>query len=202
MATHSSVLAWRISRTEEPGGLPSLGSQRVGHDWSDLAAAVAATLHSPELFTKFFKNWSASLSTLLTIRLYYFCYFRYKRFCICITVSKVNHLFTCIFPFCIIILWLHCKYHHTKWRRKWQPTPVLSPGESHGQRSLAGYGPWSRRESGMTEVIEHTIIQIKLGLFWLGIFGHIFSHIALCSLLATILAIILAMIDIFLVRNT
>ena len=54
----------------------------------------------------------------------------------------------------------------------------------------------------MTEVIEHTIIQIKLGLFWLGIFGHIFSHIALCSLLATILAIILAMIDIFLVRNT
>ena len=32
MATHSSILAWRISLTEEPGGLPSLGSQRVGHD--------------------------------------------------------------------------------------------------------------------------------------------------------------------------
>ena len=39
MATHSSVLAWRIPGTVEPGGLSSLGSHRVGHDWSDLAAA-------------------------------------------------------------------------------------------------------------------------------------------------------------------
>ena len=40
MATHSSVLAWRIPVTEEPGGLPSRGSHRVGHDRSDLAAAA------------------------------------------------------------------------------------------------------------------------------------------------------------------
>ena len=39
MATHSIVLAWRIPRTEEPGRLPSTGSHRVGHDWSNLAAA-------------------------------------------------------------------------------------------------------------------------------------------------------------------
>ena len=39
--THSSVLAWRIPGTGEPGGLPSMGSHRVGHDWSDLAAAAA-----------------------------------------------------------------------------------------------------------------------------------------------------------------
>ena len=45
MATHSSVLAWRIPGTEEPGGLPSVGSHRVGHDWSDLAAATS--LHVP-----------------------------------------------------------------------------------------------------------------------------------------------------------
>ena len=38
MATHSSVLAWRIPGTREPAGLPSMGSHRVGHDWSDLAA--------------------------------------------------------------------------------------------------------------------------------------------------------------------
>ena len=37
MATHSSVLAWRTSGTGEPGGLPSLGSHRVGHNGSDLA---------------------------------------------------------------------------------------------------------------------------------------------------------------------
>ena len=42
MATHSSVLAWRIPGTGEPGGLPSLGSHRVGHEGSDLAAAAAA----------------------------------------------------------------------------------------------------------------------------------------------------------------
>ena len=40
MATHSSVLAWRIPGTGEPGGLPSVGSHRVGHDSSDLAAAA------------------------------------------------------------------------------------------------------------------------------------------------------------------
>ena len=42
MATHSSILAWRIPGTEEPGGLLSKGSHRVGHGWSDLAAAAAA----------------------------------------------------------------------------------------------------------------------------------------------------------------
>ena len=42
MATHSSVLAWRIPGTGEPGGLPSMGSHRIGQDWSGLAVAVAA----------------------------------------------------------------------------------------------------------------------------------------------------------------
>ena len=40
MATHSSVLAWRIPGTGEPGGLPSMGPHRVRHDWNDLAAAA------------------------------------------------------------------------------------------------------------------------------------------------------------------
>ena len=44
MATHSSVLAWRIPGTGKPGGLPSMGSHRVGYDWSDLAAAAAISL--------------------------------------------------------------------------------------------------------------------------------------------------------------
>ena len=42
MATHSTILAWRIPGMGEPGGLPSMGSHRVGHDWRDLAAAAAA----------------------------------------------------------------------------------------------------------------------------------------------------------------
>ena len=43
MATHSGTLAWRIPGTAEPGGLPSMGPHRVGHDWSDLAAAAATS---------------------------------------------------------------------------------------------------------------------------------------------------------------
>ena len=46
MAIHSSVLAWRIPGKGEPGGLPSMESHRVGHDWSDLAAAAAAAIAS------------------------------------------------------------------------------------------------------------------------------------------------------------
>ena len=40
------------------------------------------------------------------------------------------------------------------WRRAWQPTQVILPGEFHGQRSLAGYGPWSRKELDMTEQLR------------------------------------------------
>ena len=48
MAVHSNVLAWRIPGTGEPGGLPSMGSYRVGHDRSDLAAADMKHLHGVE----------------------------------------------------------------------------------------------------------------------------------------------------------
>ena len=47
MATPSSVLAWRIPGMGEPGGLPSMGSHRGGHDWSDLAAAAACVYIIP-----------------------------------------------------------------------------------------------------------------------------------------------------------
>ena len=53
MATHSSVLAGRIPGTGEPGGLPSMGSHRVGHDWSDLAAAAAAPFSWVLVCTRF-----------------------------------------------------------------------------------------------------------------------------------------------------
>ena len=50
MATHSSALAWRIPGTGEPGGLPSMGSHRVGHDWSDLAAVAVAGYSGPQVW--------------------------------------------------------------------------------------------------------------------------------------------------------
>ena len=80
MATHSSVPAWRIPWTEKPGRLQSMGSHRVGHDWSDLAAAAASAGDG--------------------------------------------------FDHCV---------GKIPWRRKWHSTPVFLHGESHGQRSLAGY---------------------------------------------------------------
>ena len=49
MATHSSILAWRIPGTGEPGGLLPMGSHRVGHDWSNLAAAANRILKSRDM---------------------------------------------------------------------------------------------------------------------------------------------------------
>ena len=56
MATHSSVLAWRVPGTGEPDGLPSLGSHRVGHEWSDLAAAALANSYSSFLLLHIFRS--------------------------------------------------------------------------------------------------------------------------------------------------
>ena len=55
MATHSSVLAWRIPGMAEPGGLPCLGSHRVGHDWRDLAVAAAYICELPDVQAGFKK---------------------------------------------------------------------------------------------------------------------------------------------------
>ena len=92
MATHSSVLAWRIPGTGEPCGLLSMGSHRVGHDWSDIAG-------------------SASGKEL--------------------TCQGRRHKRWGFHPWVGMILW----------RKKWQPTLVFLPWESHGQRNLASYSP-------------------------------------------------------------
>ena len=73
MATHSTVLAWRIPGTGEPSGLPSMGSHRVGHDCSDLAAAAAISyfvhrVQSPSMLrsgstSSFLNTRSCSLMT-------------------------------------------------------------------------------------------------------------------------------------------
>ena len=54
------------------------------------------------------------------------------------------------------------------WRREWQPTPVFLPGESHGQRSLAGYSPWGRRESDRTEqlTLSLSLLETKTAFIW------------------------------------
>ena len=91
MAPHSSTLAWKIPWMEGPGGLQSMGSRRVGHDWVTLLSLFA----------------------------------------------------------------------FTRWRRKWQPTPVFLPGESQGRESLVGCCLWGRIE---LETTEGTQQQQSLGL--------------------------------------
>ena len=65
MVTHSSVLAWRIPGMAEPGELPSMGSQRVGHDWSGLAAAI---WYSFTKLTYFLNDLHAKLDKKRTIK--------------------------------------------------------------------------------------------------------------------------------------
>ena len=76
MATHSSVLAWRIPGTGEPHGLPSVGSHRVGHDWSDLAAAAAAA----------FSSLSYTLPVLMLVYLNYYIIKKHLLFHRCLGV--------------------------------------------------------------------------------------------------------------------
>ena len=66
MATHSNVLAWRIPATGEPGGLPSMGSHRVGYNWSDLAAAAVYFL-LPFFFLTERIEWKQSMHILYSV---------------------------------------------------------------------------------------------------------------------------------------
>ena len=77
MATHSSVLAWRIPGTGEPGGLLSMGSHRVRHDWSDTAAAAAA---AAAVSSELQKGWSVpKFSLLMFLKLFLFADWNYER---------------------------------------------------------------------------------------------------------------------------
>ena len=111
MATHSSILAWKIPWTEDPGRLQSTGLQRVGHDW-------ATSLH-----------FTSSQVALVVKKKKPTCqYRRHRRGRFDPWVGKIP------------------------WRRKWQLTPIFLPGESHGQKSLAGCSPWDCIELDTTEV--------------------------------------------------
>ena len=74
MTTHSSVLAWRIPGTGEPGGLLSMGSHRVQHDWSDLAAAAVFLypIHSPSIFQPQYNRKMQLSSLRVILKTFYF----------------------------------------------------------------------------------------------------------------------------------
>ena len=104
MTTHSSILARKTPWTEEPGGLQSMGSQRVRHNWTTEHAC-----HDNKM-------------------LY--------------VIPRVT----------------------APWRREWQLTTVLLPGESHAQRSRAGYSPWGHKELDTAEqlILTHRVTTRKI----------------------------------------
>ena len=67
----------------------------------------------------------------------------------CLLLRHLRDLLLCSFS-----LYLNEKLKGLFWRRKWQPIPVILPGEFHGQRGPAGYSPWGCKESGMTEKLS------------------------------------------------
>ena len=127
MATHSSVLAWRSPGMGESGGLPSLGSHRVGHNWSDLAAAAAAVFHVGE------GNGNPLQYSCLENPM--------NGGALWAAVHGVAKSWTRLSNFTF-----------THWRRKWQATPVFLPGESQGWQSLVGCRLWDSTESDTTIV--------------------------------------------------
>ena len=178
MATHSSVLALRIPGTGEPGGLPPMGSHRVGHDWSDLAAAAAASPTSREgngtpLQCSHLENpmdgraWWAAVHgvaksrTRLNDFTFTFHFHALEK-----EMATHSSILAWKIPWkeepgrlqsmVLLRVGLHwvtslSLFTFMHWRRKWQPTPVFLPGESQGQGSLVGCHLCGRTESDTTE---------------------------------------------------
>ena len=109
MATYSSVLSWRIPGTVKPGGLLFMGLHRIGHDWSNLAAAAAYRNRLKHIYIlSQEKHLSVSTNFLRT---------------------SVIILFVIVYSFCVI----HLNFHvanlseiNFAWNKKWQPTPVVA----------------------------------------------------------------------------
>ena len=140
ITTHFSTLAWRVPWTEEPGRPQSMGLQRVRHEWAT-NTFTGVTSQTDFFHSCLFvpgKNWSNSKMPLLS------SFF---------IISRKSSLlyFNVGFPggasdkepTCQCRLDVRDRLDpwvgRISWRRMWQPTPVFLPGESPGQRILAGY---------------------------------------------------------------
>ena len=179
MATHSSVLAWRIPGTVGPGGLPSMGSHRVGHDWSNFAQAdtirkgQSGSILLDCLLRKGFTHRNTNITEGRTTK------FTSSSSCFWVQaiISPLHHqMNACVICigegsgtplqyFCLENLqsmgslrvgldWETSLslFPFMHWRRKWQPTPVFLPGEFQGLGSLVGFHLWGHTEPDTTEV--------------------------------------------------
>ena len=179
MTTHSSILVWRIPWTDEPGILPSMGSQRVRYNWG-------TSTQRPPMATK----PKGKCTSLPSRGLILYCiptnnlwslipFSKLKSYTFLQnTKMKPNHSYHGKIKYSCTVARLPgwhsgkefaCQCRRRRrcgfdswvgkipWRRTWQPTPVLLPGESRGQRSLVGYSPWNHKESDAAEATEYTV---------------------------------------------
>ena len=153
MASHSSVLAWRIPGMRRPGGLPSMGSHRVGHDWSDFT------------FTFHFHALEKEMAPHSSVLAWRIPGTGEPGGLPSLGSHRVGHDWSdlaaaaacsmCASQVAPVVKNLPAKRRRRwrfnpcvgkiPWRRTWQPTPVFLLEECHGQRSLVGYRPWGRR---------------------------------------------------------
>ena len=135
MAPNSSVLAWEIPWMEEPGRLQSVGSLGVGQDWAN-SLSLLTFMHwrrkwqpTPVFLPGESQGWGSLVGVVYGVAQ---SRTRLKRLSNR-SSSQCRRLRRLGFD-----PWVR----KNPWRRKWQPPPVFLPGESHGWRSLAGYGSW------------------------------------------------------------
>ena len=126
---HSSVVAWRIPKTEEPGRLWSIGSQRVGHDWNDSAHSIYNCV---------------CMCVYIHVSTYTHTHMH--------THTHTHRLSWWLSGKQFTYQYRRCRFDpwggKSPWKRKWQPNPVFFPGTSQGQRSLVFYNPWGCKRIG------------------------------------------------------
>ena len=160
LATHSSILAWRTPWREERGGLQSMDSHRVRHDWMTKhnMRKLSEDLFRASLVAQLVKNlpamweiWVWSLGWEDPLEKEMATHYSTLAWKIPWTEEpgrlqsmgsqRVGHDWATSLS---LFIFMH-------WRRKWQPTPVFLPGESQGRGSLVGCRLWGRTDSDTTE---------------------------------------------------
>ena len=127
MATHSSVLAWRIPWTGEPGGLPTMRSHRVRYDWSDLAAAAAASPSAIRVVSSAYMRLLIFLAAILIPA----CASSSPAFLLMYSAYKLNKQGDNIQPW------------RTIWNQSVVPCPVLTAASWPAYRFLKRQVRWS-----------------------------------------------------------
>ena len=145
-----------------------MGSHRVGHDWSDLAAAAAAAALA-QLTRREGAQWIVHLLPYWQAWGYGSVVENRLSMHEILVQSPVPPSSYFGFPWWLRQYRIHLQcgrpgfnpwFGKIPWRREWQVTPVSLPGEFHGQRSLAGYSPWGCKESDMTERLQLSLFTL------------------------------------------